>query len=470
MRFKRFTLFVMMLLVFMTSFPMAVYAAQRTKHKITPEIDAYLKKWNYPDISFDYENLENGHRLYYNKGRGYYPCCTIKVKGILNLYDKIRSGEYDENKTFTYTAADYAKGSGIIVKKGIGKQYTLARLAEYAISYSDNAAYIMTQRYMGRNIINVTGPDERSITTEEAAGFLKRLYEFLQVKDKYTKDLTKYFTTAIYKDAIPAGLSKTYKVLNKVGDWPDYGMNHDIALVLSDSPYVLAVYTKDMGRESRSEAFMAGLAEIIDKENESYVSKSEKAIIKRSREYGLISADNDSSVKTKKITEKTFIRLLVKLMENEEEIELPKGNYLKKANEAGIIDREEFKPKAKITKEKAVKYLLNAYEALPGLRVNDEEGTDEDTDIQDEEDTDASDKNEDEIKEKKKAFKRDEKAYKKIVDLSDIGKEFRKVIKSALKKKIIEVPADNYFRGKMELNAVKSIEMIEKMLERANED
>jgi len=100
MRFKRFTLFVMMLLVFMTSFPMAAYAAQRSKHKITPEIEGYLKKWNYPDISFDYENLENGHRLYYNKGRGYYPCCTIKVKGILNLYDKIRSGEYDENKIF----------------------------------------------------------------------------------------------------------------------------------------------------------------------------------------------------------------------------------------------------------------------------------------------------------------------------------------------------------------------------------
>lgn len=417
------------------------YVGAATDTKLSPALQQYMKKWNYPDIAFYYENLENGTTYYYRKNRGYYPCCTIKVKGIMNLYDKIRNGKYNENTKMTYMAADYHGGSGIIIKKGYNKQYTLSQLAEYAVRYSDNAAYIMTQKYMGRRLSYVTGSDERSVNPLEAKDFLKRLYSFIQKKDKYSKDLSRYFSTTIYNDGIPKGIDKDYKVLHKAGDLPKSGLNHDIALVMNESPYILNIYTGSMGGYSKSDSFMAGLARIIENENRSIVTKEDKKLIAKGKKLDIIKGKSDVDIKSKKITEKEFVTALTKYISKEYGYNVKKNNYIDLAKKLGILDRS-YSEKAILTKEKAAYYIEKAYIGL--YKEIFEEYKDESTRL---------DKN-------YKKFDTKE----KIADQTEFSKGYYKIAIKLLANNIIPEPSDNYFKPKMKMNIVDSFKMIDTMI------
>ncbi|MGP1612172.1 MAG: serine hydrolase [Catonella sp.] len=413
--------------------------------KLSKSLQQYMKKWNYPDIAFYYENLENGTTYYYRKNKGYYPCCTIKVKGIMNLYDKIRNGKYNENTKMTYMPADYHGGSGIIIKKGYNKQYTLSQLAEYAVRYSDNAAYIMTQKYMGRRLSYVTGSDERSVNPLEAKDFLKRLYSFIQKKDKYSKDLSRYFSTTIYNDGIPKGIDKDYRVLHKAGDLPKSGLNHDIALVMNESPYILNIYTGSMGGYSKSDSFMAGLARIIENENRSIVTKEDKKLIAKGKKLDIIKGKSDVDIKSKKITEKEFVTALTKYISKEYGYNVKKNNYIDLAKKLGMLDRS-YSEKAILTKEKAAYYIEKAYIGL--YKEIFEEYKDESTRL---------DKN-------YKKFDTKE----KIADQTEFSKGYYKIAIKLLANNIIPEPSDNYFKPKMKMNIVDSFKMIDTMINAFN--
>lgn len=421
------------------------YVGAATDTKLSPALQQYMKKWNYPDIAFYYENLENGTTYYYRKNKGYYPCCTIKVKGIMNLYDKIRNGKYNENTKMTYMPADYHGGSGIIIKKGYNKQYTLSQLAEYAVRYSDNAAYIMTQKYMGRRLSYVTGSDERSVNPLEAKDFLKRLYSFIQKKDKYSKDLSRYFSTTIYNDGIPKGIDKDYRVLHKAGDLPKSGLNHDIALVMNESPYILNIYTGSMGGYSKSDSFMAGLARIIENENRSIITKEDKKLIAKGKKLDIIKGKSDVDIKSKKITEKEFVTALTKYISKEYGYNVKKNNYIDLAKKLGILDRS-YSEKAILTKEKAAYYIEKAYIGL--YKEIFEEYKDESTRL---------DKN-------YKKFDTKE----KIADQTEFSKGYYKIAIKLLANNIIPEPSDNYFKPKMKMNIVDSFKMIDTMINAFN--
>lgn len=421
------------------------YVGAATDTKLSPALQQYMKKWNYPDIAFYYENLENGTTYYYRKNKGYYPCCTIKVKGIMNLYDKIRNGKYNENTKMTYMPADYHGGSGIIIKKGYNKQYTLSQLAEYAVRYSDNAAYIMTQKYMGRRLSYVTGSDERSVNPLEAKDFLKRLYSFIQKKDKYSKDLSRYFSTTIYNDGIPKGIDKDYRVLHKAGDLPKSGLNHDIALVMNESPYILNIYTGSMGGYSKSDSFMAGLARIIENENRSIVTKEDKKLIAKGKKLDIIKGKSDVDIKSKKITEKEFVTALTKYISKEYGYNVKKNNYIDLAKKLGMLDRS-YSEKAILTKEKAAYYIEKAYIGL--YKEIFEEYKDESTRL---------DKN-------YKKFDTKE----KIADQTEFSKGYYKIAIKLLANNIIPEPSDNYFKPKMKMNIVDSFKMIDTMINAFN--
>ena len=417
-----------------------------TNTKLSKSLQQYMKQWNYPDIAFYYENLENGTTYYYRKNRGYYPCCTIKVKGIMNLYDKIRDGKYNENTKMTYMPADYHGGTGIVIKKGYNKQYTLAQLSEYAIRYSDNAAYIMPQKYMGRKLSYVTGSDERSVSPVEATDFLKRLYGFIQKKDKYSKDLIRYFSTTIYNDGIPKGIDKDYKVLHKAGDLPKAGLNHDIALVMNESPYILNIYTGPMGGYSKSDPFMAGLAKVIENENRSIVTKEDKEIIAKGKKLGIINGKNNKDIKAKKITEKEFVTALAKYISEEYDYEVKENNYLSLAKKLGITDKV-YSGKNIILKEKAALYIDRAYRALCKEMLEEDE---------------------DELARLKKNYKKFD-GKEKIADQTEFSKGYYKIAATLLANEIIPEPLDNYFKPKMKMNIVDSFKMIDKMVEKINE-
>lgn len=366
MKLKKFTYVCLLFLIFGQMFPNYTEAASNAK--LSPALQQYLKKWNYPNIAFYYENLENGTSYYYNKNKGYYPCCTIKVKGIMNLYEGIRDGKYSDNAKMTFGAGDYHVGSGIVIHRSYNKQYTLAQLSEYAIRYSDNAAYIMTQKYMGRRLSYVTGSDERSISPSNAYGFLKRLYKFVQKKDKYSRDLLRYFKTTVYNNGIPAGIEKDYNVLHKGGDLPKLGVNHDIALIMNESPYILAIYTGPMGGYGRSNPFMAGLTRVIEQENRKIVTESDKKAAAKGKRLGIIKNGEISNIKAKRITEAEFVTALTKYISDE--YKLKTKNYSTLVKKLGITDNAAPSDKIIITKEKAALYIDKAYGALNRISEN----------------------------------------------------------------------------------------------------
>ncbi len=201
-------------------------------------------------MSVVYQDLTTGDSFSINGDKQYRSASTAKVFVNMSLYDAVDSGRFTLDQTVQYQSSDFESGTGILQGMDLTVPYALSTLADYAVVYSDNIAFNIIRRTVGRDesfayyesvIGHATDRKSTSMGAADGAALLNELYTSESANFKHMLDMMKQtkFNDMLPK-YLPAGT-----VAHKVGFYDNY--YHDIGIVFAgDRPYILTVFSKGM--------------------------------------------------------------------------------------------------------------------------------------------------------------------------------------------------------------------------------
>ncbi len=218
--------------------------------------------------------LSDGASVAYNVNRNFR--CASAFKSFVShyAYKQAAAGALDLNAGITYTSADYYSGSGIIKSSPFGTVYTLRQVADYSIRYSDNAGFVMLQRYLNRDGLvdyakalgcpgadgfKYTWPDMSAL---DAAIWWADIYDFAK-NSSYGAEMYNVYLNAT-QPSIKKGLNDEHPVAHKSGSMSYYF--HDCGVVESEDPYILVLLTYNPNNySSNNQSYFSGVVQEIDK-------------------------------------------------------------------------------------------------------------------------------------------------------------------------------------------------------------
>jgi len=223
----------------------------------TAEIDRLLAQWG-NTISVYYENLSTGFIYRHNANREYFGASLTKALLALMIYQMAEQGEASLDSVHSFTQADYRGGSGVIRHRySVGATFTLRRLLELNLSYSDNISTMILVRTFGidsyrRFVASVGGNPalvrERvmnsQLTANEAGIFARAIYAYLESEGRYSEEFRRHLLNNQFHFLARNG--SDYPVASKTG-WTDGRAWHDMAIVYAESPFILVVMSARTG-------------------------------------------------------------------------------------------------------------------------------------------------------------------------------------------------------------------------------
>lgn len=241
------------------------------KNNLDKNLDEFVKEKG-GDISIYVESVDEKLTYSYNGDKVNRTASSIKLTFITYLMTLIDNKKINLEDKLTYTANYTMDGTGIIQFEPVGGQYTIEKLAELVIRYSDNIAYIMLLNHVGeQEFINFLGqldpnsPNNRVFSTPH---ILTKAMDYVytnQATSKNMKTLYNWLQQSIFDDGVAVGLPGV-DVAHKTGWMPMYAVSNDIALVKDEkNPYFVTIMTGGYD-EKYSEKSIGDLSKIIDKE------------------------------------------------------------------------------------------------------------------------------------------------------------------------------------------------------------
>ncbi|MDK2784135.1 MAG: beta-lactamase class [Bacillota bacterium] len=183
---------------------------------------------------------------------------SIKVVVALYLYNLVAEGKLSLDERMAYDPElDYEGGAGVIqFTASPGQTFTLRELASLMIRVSDNIAWHMLTRRLGKENLKAfmrslggktVYPDDKNFSTaEDLSTYMRAALDFAERNPDVGGLLIDDLTHSIYKDGLPALLPEDIRVAHKVGALP--AVANDTGIVfLPNRPYILTVMTKDVG-------------------------------------------------------------------------------------------------------------------------------------------------------------------------------------------------------------------------------
>jgi beta-lactamase class A len=194
-----------------------------------------------------YYDLKTGKGFSINQDVQFRSASTAKLFVNMTLYNQVDKGLLSLNQKISYQASDYEGGTGVLQGMDRSVPYSLGTLADYAMKYSDNIAFNMLRRFLGREncfdyyelvIGHATNHKMTSMGAADGYDLMKKLYTS---KSANSKHMLATLRQTIFTSMLPKYLPKGI-VAHKVGF---YGMYyHDVGVVYAgDRPYIIAIYS-----------------------------------------------------------------------------------------------------------------------------------------------------------------------------------------------------------------------------------
>lgn len=196
-----------------------------------------------------YYDLSTGENILINADTQFRSASTAKIFVVMALYEAVANGLFTLDQIVYYADSDYEGGSGILQHMDLSQGYALGQLAEYAIKHSDNIAFHMIKRIVGRDycysfyedvIGHKTNRSRTQMSAEDAGKLLMHAYTS---PDGRYNTMLEHMRYTDYEHAIPKYLSEN-SVSNKIGFYSSYF--HDAAIIHDQNPYILTIYTKSI--------------------------------------------------------------------------------------------------------------------------------------------------------------------------------------------------------------------------------
>lgn len=255
------------------------------KESIESIINQEVSKKNITFASIYYRDLNNGPWFGINEKEYFSPASLVKVP-ILIAY--LKKAEIDPSllqKKLT-VSDDPETGNNIqnikpSVATVVKQEYTIEKLLEEMIIYSDNNAYnTLAQNLTGDEIIKVyqdldvdiskafQNPNGNIITVKNYASFFRILYNGSYLNNETSEKALKLLNQVEYKDALVAGVPKDIIVSHKFGERKYLDTNeiqfHDCGIVyFPKKPYLLCVMTKTTQNANKAINFIKEISQVV---------------------------------------------------------------------------------------------------------------------------------------------------------------------------------------------------------------
>ena len=206
------------------------------------EIINYAKSNN---LKYTYEDIDYAYQINYAENDSLYGASLIKLVAALYLIDK----DVDLNQTIKYESKYKQAYSEGMEKHKYGEKIMISELMKYAITYSDNTAYLMLYTFIGRNnlkeyaqslgaksIFTGSGDNFGNQTTYDTNIYLKKAYELINTKENGILLKEAMLNERKNKLSIPDKVV----IAHKYGSYNEY--YHNIGINFEDK-YLISVLT-----------------------------------------------------------------------------------------------------------------------------------------------------------------------------------------------------------------------------------
>lgn len=204
-------------------------------------------------------SLDGGHQAYmtnWSPGRAQSSASTIKLFILIRYYQALKRGLIHANDTYTLRQADKVSGSGILLHKKVGTQYTLRQLVTLMIEKSDNIAtnvlidklggfsgvnqtiakvvgpthYTSLERKM-MDISNISNGKANRINAWEAVQTLLSIYQGQVIDATTDQAMLAPMLKTENRTKLPAQLPEGAVCWNKSGESNYRGIENDMAII-----------------------------------------------------------------------------------------------------------------------------------------------------------------------------------------------------------------------------------------------
>lgn len=213
------------------SAPPVLSAAATTQ--MAAAINKVINNYQDMDVGVAIEDLNNGQFYHYGVSNPFVAASVAKLLTAAMFLHQVETGQQTMDQTLSYGSAAYE--------------------LQQMIEQSDNTAWadfngLLThdglQAYAGQIGLSNYDPDQNTLTVDDIAILLGKLYKGELLNRADTQLLLSYMHDANYDSYIPASVPAGVKVYHKAG-WLDDRV-HDAAIIDNGKhPYVLVIFTKD---------------------------------------------------------------------------------------------------------------------------------------------------------------------------------------------------------------------------------
>ncbi|CAM4190015.1 serine hydrolase [Streptococcus penaeicida] len=240
------------------------------KLSLVDTVKAYLDEFgiDHSQIAFTYKDIESGKMYSMNETQPMTAGSTYKLPLNMLVVDEVEKGKYtlDERFDITNTTYEYLMEHNAYVNQFAGAM-SIPDMQEYSLVYSENTpAYALAERLGGMEKaykkFSRYGKSKAEIKTIREEGNKTTTDYYIQVLDYLWKHKEKYKDILYYiGESFPGQYYKTYLPADLVVyQKPGYvreALNVD-AIVCEKSPYMIALYTKNLGGSTEKSEEISG--------------------------------------------------------------------------------------------------------------------------------------------------------------------------------------------------------------------
>ena len=174
----------------------------------------------------------SGKTVTMNPDQPFLAASLTKLPVLLTLYRAAARGEVVLDGEITMLASDVrAYGTGVLYRRPVGTTMTLRECAELMIKESDNTAWVMLNRFLGRRniqaelyrigarsteywISNTTTPNDVLVMLEKVA-------DPSYTSPEHSAEMLEILTNTSFEDRLPQPLPEGARVAHKIGSYGD---------------------------------------------------------------------------------------------------------------------------------------------------------------------------------------------------------------------------------------------------------
>lgn len=201
-------------------------------------------------IYFQDLNSKQGFNI--NGAEKFTAASLMKLPVMLALYRQAEAKEINLDLVYHLQAGDKRGGAGSLGGRPVGFEISYRKMAELMGQQSDNTAYNILSRILGKTRIQTTidllgmkntSYEEGMTTPEDMAIFFDILYKSDLISEKSREEILSFLTNTIWEDRIPVGVPKEIRVSHKIGT--EVGVINDAGIIFAPKPYILVIMSEE---------------------------------------------------------------------------------------------------------------------------------------------------------------------------------------------------------------------------------